>query len=1219
MAAKGLDAVFQHLRRAVLLREGSGITDDILLESFVNNRDGAAFEALVRRHGRMVMSVCRRILGDFHQAEDSFQGTFHVLAQCRFDPQAERTGALALCGSSTRVHARSGKASAQQNLERRLANKAPIATIDDTAWQDLSSVLDEEIGRLPQKYSAPLILSYLESKSRSHVAKELGWPEGTVARRLERGRELLRLRLVKRGVTLSAGALGVVLVEKVGAAPIPAMLAINTIKAATTVAAGQAAGGGFISAQALLLAEETMNGMLLVKAKSVLIVLTVSVALGGASWAGYKEFLAAPQQEQKAKAQPAPAVAAPTAVAEKKEQLTDIYGDPLPAGAVARLGTMRYRPGSALSASALSRNGKFLAGAGGNVIQIWDAETGKTLQRIAGFPVGVVALAFTSDSKLVASAAFESRLPNKRQFPTKFQIHEVVTGKTVKQLDLKLRDQDNAKADDEEDFLEKGFNSAASLFFLAILPGGQEFLLHSGGPIMRLFDATSGEETRSFRHLDHELKSAALSSDGKTLALVEGGETVRISPTGRIIGGVEGAGTVRLWNIATGKEIIAITKHAVPKGKKDAFQLFQDVSVVFAPDDKVLATGSEKEGIFFWDVATGKQLLVSEARDANAPGSIVSLSFAADGKTLVSSHRKSTIAFDGKITVSTYRNTLVLWDSSTGKEIRRLDQPHLSGPTPSSNGKWKAVFLPDGKTIFVSGSVNPGGVGESFLVNASTFSFVDAETGEPRRHFEGHLNPVGQLYFSHDGLLIATAEEGSSGKVRVWEPGSGRLVFKVGDNRGLDSAVLAFSFKENWLAVPKPGEIELWNAKTGEVAQTITSEKKLPFALAFTADGTKLLTCDRGQTIRIRDLASGKELRTIHAGENDGQNEKADGFFAVAFAPDLSLAAIADQGQSTIHIWDLATGKEFKHFKRGGGGAIGLLFSSDGRTLLETTGSKIFCLWEIATGEQRRIVSIPVPAFGTSVAFSPDNRLIALGGRLGIFPKKGALSNDINIYDVSATRFISTLNGHEGAINTLSFSPDGRFLASGSRDMTGLVWKVAGLAAAGPTNPLTANERAVCWTNLAGNAQDAYASIWKLIADKESVDLLRDNLKPAVALAGSKEIQKPVGELSSEQLATRSQANNELAKFGLAAEVELRKALIPGLTLETQRRVEKLLAAIKSDELRSVRAIEVLESINSPAARQLLETLSKGRADAWQTREAKTSLKRLEQRAPKVP
>ena len=126
---------------------------------------------------------------------DSFQATFHVLAcNASSTPFASRLlGPWLFAAVAKRVALRArAKRKAQREQEKRLADMPRTDTIDEAAWQDLSSVLDEELGRLPDKYRAPLILSYLESKSRSRVAKELGWPEGTVARRLERGRELLR-------------------------------------------------------------------------------------------------------------------------------------------------------------------------------------------------------------------------------------------------------------------------------------------------------------------------------------------------------------------------------------------------------------------------------------------------------------------------------------------------------------------------------------------------------------------------------------------------------------------------------------------------------------------------------------------------------------------------------------------------------------------------------------------------------------------------------------------------------------------------------------------------------------------------------------------------------------------------------------------------------------------------------------------------------------------
>jgi Sigma-70, region 4 len=133
--------------------------------------------------------------------------------------------------------------------------------LDEKTWQKLRSVLDEEICRLPEKYRAPIILCHLESKSQDRAARELGWPKSSLANRLGRGRELLREQLVRRGLTLSVGALGTALCEKAGGAPVPALLMINTVKAAMSIAAGKAVAAGLVSARALLLAEEAMRGM----------------------------------------------------------------------------------------------------------------------------------------------------------------------------------------------------------------------------------------------------------------------------------------------------------------------------------------------------------------------------------------------------------------------------------------------------------------------------------------------------------------------------------------------------------------------------------------------------------------------------------------------------------------------------------------------------------------------------------------------------------------------------------------------------------------------------------------------------------------------------------------------------------------------------------------------------------------------------------------------
>ena len=208
MAKAGVGDILRFLFRKELAQEAGDRTDGDLLREFAATRADGPFTVIFERHAGLVLGVCKRILGDVHEAEDCLQATFHILARRAGSLRWRDSLAPWLYTVAQRVAlgARARRL-ARQNLERRLAQMPASEKIDAAAWQDLTSALDEELGRLPEKYRAPLILSYLESKSRSRVAQELRWPEGTVARRLERGRELLRARLVKRGITLSAAAL----------------------------------------------------------------------------------------------------------------------------------------------------------------------------------------------------------------------------------------------------------------------------------------------------------------------------------------------------------------------------------------------------------------------------------------------------------------------------------------------------------------------------------------------------------------------------------------------------------------------------------------------------------------------------------------------------------------------------------------------------------------------------------------------------------------------------------------------------------------------------------------------------------------------------------------------------------------------------------------------------------------------------------------------------
>jgi RNA polymerase sigma factor (sigma-70 family) len=257
------------------------LTDRHLLERFVSAQDQAAFAALVQRHGPMVLGVCRRLLHDAHEAEDAFQATFLVLVhKVRSIGRPELLGPW-LHGVAYRTAARARQAARRRARERERAAMPSGDPAVEAMWGELRVLLDEELGRLAQKYRAPLVLFYLEGKTTEEVARQLGCPKGTVLSRLARGRDRLRRRLVRRGVALSAGVIAGVLAEKAAAAALPAALALGTVKGAVLTAAGQAASGA-IPATVAALTKGELRAMLLSKLRVVAVVaLVVTVAAAG--------------------------------------------------------------------------------------------------------------------------------------------------------------------------------------------------------------------------------------------------------------------------------------------------------------------------------------------------------------------------------------------------------------------------------------------------------------------------------------------------------------------------------------------------------------------------------------------------------------------------------------------------------------------------------------------------------------------------------------------------------------------------------------------------------------------------------------------------------------------------------------------------------------------------------------------------------------------------
>jgi RNA polymerase sigma factor (sigma-70 family) len=262
---------------------GTGVSDVNLLDRFVTSRDEAAFELLVYRHGPLVLGVCRRVLGNAHDAEDAFQATFLTLARKAgsVGQRSSLAGWLHTVAQriALRLRARRARRSAaEQPLGDRPVAAPGLGPADRIAWRELAPLLDREVNRLPEKYRAAFILCSFEGKTHVQAADELGLPAGSVGALLEKARRLLRQRLTRRGVTLSGPLLAALLAENAAGAPLAEPLLASTVQAAMALATGAAPSGAQAAAA---LARGALRGLAASKLKCGAVLLAAALLLLG--------------------------------------------------------------------------------------------------------------------------------------------------------------------------------------------------------------------------------------------------------------------------------------------------------------------------------------------------------------------------------------------------------------------------------------------------------------------------------------------------------------------------------------------------------------------------------------------------------------------------------------------------------------------------------------------------------------------------------------------------------------------------------------------------------------------------------------------------------------------------------------------------------------------------------------------------------------------------
>jgi WD40 repeat protein len=598
--------------------------------------------------------------------------------------------------------------------------------------------------------------------------------------------------------------------------------------------------------------------------------------------------------------------------------------DPLPAGALARLGSGRFRHSSPLSAAALSADGKVLATTGqvGDRIQLWDVATGKPLRQIklANNRVPTQVL-FSHDGKLLAAVGFDG-----------IHLWDANSGAALRQIGgpggvVNFRGNRGGLAWSPDDKLLAAGNAAGAISLfdpgtggevrqlgargsglsgLAFAPDGKHLAGAGFDGSLRLWDPATGQEVR------------ALSQPGGVRVQVEG---LAFSPDGKLLAtGGDFQRPLTLWDVATGKPSQRIGEPG--KGAR---------ALAFSPNGKfVAATGANDRSVHVWGVASGKELRTFDGHG----GLVHTILFAPDGKRLF------TAATD---------NTVRVWDLATATECYPA--------TGHTGAITSLLFMPDGKRLVTGGAD----------LTLRVWDLASRKEIDRATEVSGPITPA----LAADGQSILW---GQIGFLQSWQPGGVREQRQVGPLGRFGMAVLS---PEGGLVASagfptsavNENQIRVLNV---EASREVRLFKGLPGALhtlVWSADGTTLGVQDNLNNIFVLDLATGRRLRSFVPGNGGGER-------FVGLSPDGRLAATLGEG---LTLWETATGKERYHAARGNA-VQALAFSPDGRLVaLANQEGKVLVL-DAVTGQelaQRTGHLGPVSV----LAFSRDGKVLASGGR----------------------------------------------------------------------------------------------------------------------------------------------------------------------------------------------------------------------------------------------
>jgi RNA polymerase sigma factor (sigma-70 family) len=901
-------------------------TDAEALARFRRSKDGEAFALLVRRYGPLVAGVCRRVLGPRPEADDAVQATFWTLARKAGSIRHARTLPAWLHAVAYRT-ARKALARLAPPPANPPVPTSPDDPLADASWREVRQLLDEEVHRLPPRLKLPVLLCYFEDLTRDEAADRLGWSLSTVKRRLDEARERLKMRLLRRGVVPGLLGATALLADRLSARVAPTL---------ETACAGLAHEPPPATIRALVVGPPTTAG------KWLAAVAVVGIGCGIVTLGG---------QGPAPKAPPAPVEKAPDAKP---------ADDPLPAGALARFGTVRYRASTRFWFGSYSRDGRwFVSGTDG--VELWDLETGlpRTLMPVRNNTMPRPRISPDGSRVAVLDGGLGIHLFDR------------ATGKELRTVGAKEKFGDCQFSPDGRRVVgiaggvAKGFDARTGAEVFSTAAAGATFdawndrpaffvvAADKDGPLtVRVVDVETGKDLKTFetsitdyykpREPDPanrfrtgltvpDVMRYAVAPDLSHLAYQRADATVAVLALGpgakpRAVELVSGLRPTGLQFAPAGKTLFAfdlwgvLCRSDVATGKL----LGQYSGGIWHVDPAgTMLTVAGQDGLIRrWDLTTNREIPLAAGF-----------------------HKAVRVAFtaDGRLVGGDVMGTVDVFDPRTGRTVQEV-------PRRNDGTDWYTFAVsPDGRTLVAT---RPGGLMLWWDLAAGKEL---ATTKLPGPVPDQHYHSIGSLVFTPDGRRIVCSHH--DGRLFAMDTETRKELWRVGLPTDKDyDAVVALTMSADGRHVARGmrrgGQTGNWgyglqvlDTATGQPAKIVdVSETKdksgLPDLMdaRYTSDGRFLVLVSRNGRVQVRHADTLAELFSWTTGSKYT--------IALNVSPDGRLLVTGDDS-GTAQVWELLTGKMLASVRGHRGGVASVAVSPDGKLLATGGYDQVAYTWSL--------------------------------------------------------------------------------------------------------------------------------------------------------------------------------------------------------------------------------------------------------------------------------